>query len=553
MGPPSLADVRAPVWIAVCLAAASLTAGVGAYRLTTDAPARALVELASVVLMLIAARDLAWTGDLRRSVAYFVAGSSVALSAALLVGDPLGVVGFAWHGMLPLFTAVAVGRRSSLGRWTMPVRALPFVVVFFASLGLPGSRSLDPSHALTLGILFAGLGAMTWSYESVQAQSDRQLATFRRSITELTERTDDLIHSRNQFVKNVSHEFRTPLNHILGATQLLATTPLDEEQRELVSLAEGSGRELLGLIDDAISVHDLEQGGGELKVGSVDLKAILRNIQDTYRPRADAKRLGFSITLEEGLGGERTGDAAALERVICNLLDNALAFTDRGRVEIGVYDIRPGRLAVDVSDTGIGIPPELQERIFEPFRQGDESDTRRHGGLGTGLAVCRRTARLMGGEVSVRSAPGEGSRFRLEVPLPTGKPAAPSARSRVERALLYEPNPRVRAAFVSTLQKSGIPEVSGVASPEEMMMALDGPSFDLIFADPTVADHPTARHRLEQERGGGTFVVALTPSDTSDLALPMSFDDRIPKPLRREQILEMVRQWADRPYIAKAS
>jgi signal transduction histidine kinase len=240
---------------------------------------------------------------------------------------------------------------------------------------------------------------------------------------------EDANVAKSQFLATMSHELRTPLNAIIGYGEMLMETADEQgqgqEKQDLARIHSAAHR-LLALINDVLDLSKIEAGGMEVATDAVDLKAVIDDVVETVKPAADANATNIVLDLDPGLGVAET-DGFKLSQCLLNLMSNAAKFTKDGQIKLvarrasedaGVW------LTFEVIDTGIGIAPEAQARLFRPFVQADASTTRAYGGTGLGLAITRRLARLLGGDVSVKSAPGQGSAFLLRVP---AQPAAADA------------------------------------------------------------------------------------------------------------------------------
>jgi signal transduction histidine kinase len=250
---------------------------------------------------------------------------------------------------------------------------------------------------------------------SFNDMADEVQASFGRS-EEARRKAEEANKLKSDFLANVSHELRTPLNGILGYAELLSLDLQDPEQQEFAATIHSSGQHLLDVVNDLLDLAKIEAGRMELKPVPVSLARSLQEIAGSHRPHAEAKGLALQLELGSGLPETMQVDSQRLRQVLNNLLNNAIKFTDNGRVCLDVR--REGEyLRCAVIDTGPGIPLEAQEIIFEKFRQADQFSNRTHGGTGLGLALARELAHLMGGELSLVSEPGQGATFILTLPI----------------------------------------------------------------------------------------------------------------------------------------
>lgn len=290
---------------------------------------------------------------------------------------------------------------------------------------------------------------------------------------------------KSRFLADMSHELRTPLNGVLGMLSLLEREMLSDEQREFVEVAMKSGRSLFELINNVLDFSKIEARGIVIEQIECDLHTLAEDVVDMLAEHAYQRGLDIVMCRDPGLPRRIQTDPARLRQVLLNLLGNAVKFTDRGQVMLTLREAADGGgCRFEVSDTGIGIPEAQHARIFEPFKQADSTTTRRFGGTGLGLSITRQLVILMGGELTLDSAPGKGSRFSFELPL-TLQPSAGEPGPRVlaeRRILLQEPNSAVAAAGAGLLRAHGATVVC-VRDLRDVRPALESAerAFDLVI------------------------------------------------------------------------
>jgi PAS domain S-box-containing protein len=375
-----------------------------------------------------------------------------------------------------------------------------------------------------------------------------------RALHEEKEAAEATSRAKSAFLATISHEMRTPLNAVIGSATLLESTPLNPDQRDLLSLLKRSGDSLLAVVNDVLDFTKIEAGRIELDERPFELQRTVRESVSLVEQEARQKAVQLQVLCAEPSAVWLCGDDTRLRQILLNLLSNAVKFTSDGRVAVDVDtepDVeRPTRMHVKiaVSDTGIGIPADRLERLFLPFSQVDSSTTRRFGGTGLGLAISRRLAELMGGTIEVRSREGAGSTFtlRFNVARADEPGAAISAAPAVSpgakglRVILAEDNPVNQLVQLRMLRQLGY-DPAVVANGVELLHAFDNEQFDLVLLDiqMPLMDGIEAAREL-RKRGLSTLrIVALSAdvtSETRDASRDAGIDEYISKPLKLEVV-----------------
>lgn len=382
--------------------------------------------------------------------------------------------------------------------------------------------------------------------------------------------------AKSAFLASISHEMRTPLNGILGATDLLQTGTDQDEQKELIGVISSLGESLLNLVNDVLDFEKLQSGKLALEKVDFDLHAMVADAVRSMGPQARKRDLEIQAHLSPAVPNRVHGDPARVRQVITILLDNALKFTHIGKVTVAV-EPDPGapggdpNLLFSVTDTGIGIPEGKQKHLFEPFAQADASTTRRYGGTGLGLAIARQVTEALNGRISFESEENVGSTFRIHLPLPpaavdavvplkaAGPPSVPRKDSRdpldadamPARVLLVEDLPEIRRVMRQLLHNQGCSVVE-VAEDGAMALAmLKERHYDLVLMDcmmPVMDGYQATREiRAWEGKDRHTPVIALTaramPGDREE-CLSAGMDDYLAKPVSSQTLRAVLRRWS---------
>lgn len=425
---------------------------------------------------------------------------------------------------------------------------------------------------LTVILAFIGIGFIVT--RQINA-NNRQLISAWQAMEQAKEEAVQASKAKSEFVSRMSHELRTPLNAILGYAQLLELEHLTSQQTQQVKQINQSGKHLLSLINQVLDIAKIEAGKLSIEHLPIKLSELVESTFAMQRETIEHKGLSYRLTLAPSLPENVLGDPTLLRQILINLIGNAVKFTDQGHITVNVFPLTDEMVRFEIRDTGIGMDEVAKSRLFQAFSQADDSITRRYGGTGLGLRLCKEMVEAQAGEIGVESSLGQGSTFWFTLPMPslvderTKNPLTPdiqqtetsksaptgsniSKRLDQMRILLVEDNPINQNIARQFLQRLGItPDIAQHG--EEALAALKQASYNLVLLDlemPIMDGYTTISNIRAQEALNETpqhqLVIAMSANalnEDKQRAFQLGVDDYITKPVQFALLKQTLEKW----------
>ncbi|MDX1693128.1 MAG: 7TM diverse intracellular signaling domain-containing protein [Ketobacteraceae bacterium] len=441
------------------------------------------------------------------------------------------------------------------------------------SMNLFGQYDLSPvlmklGSAIEMFCFSIALGDRINALKSRQASAEHEAELARteararelhaQEVEHMNRQLEVVMQARSDFLANMSHEIRTPMNGVLGMLELVRDTRLSKEQQNYIDVASRSGTTLLALINDILDLSKIEAGKLELEEIDFNLCQVIQDLQNLFNVQLDDKNLSFTSECDPDIPLWVRGDRTRVWQILTNLIGNAIKFTREGGILVRIFT-ENDHYCISVSDTGVGIPPAAQEKIFESFTQADNSTTRKFGGTGLGLTISRRLANLMGGDISVCSEPDKGTTFKVTLKLKEG--AQPDAKQTVNdngvvtdscyglEILLAEDNLVNQQVANGIFKKLGV-SIDIVNDGVEAVQRCHEKAYDLIFMDVQMPNldglAATKAIKSSANPNQSTPIIAMTANAMQgdrELCLNAGMDDYMAKPIQKEKLRQMLLRW----------
>ena len=559
MGLTAVEMIKARVLINSCFLASTLMllSGVNRYFLTDEYPRSVL---AVTVVLCAVPFFIRKTGNFNAIAYLFPTMALLVLPIMTYVRGGLNTTPALWFAALPIMSLYFVGPKKGL---VYSLLGLVFIITFLhlhtrgfefpiSPLNVAGKNL---HNGIGLICLFVFITYLTWHYEKSSLENQSRLKRSEQKALQAN-KTKDI------FWANISHEIRTPLNGILGMTNLLIDSRLNKDQKELLQIIKDSAENLNIILSDVIDYSKIETGELDIQKKPFSLIKALDQVIHLFEHMASDKDIDLSYSIDSDVPYGILTDESRLRQILINLVANAIKFTDQGFVKILVErGSRKDILKFSIEDSGIGIPETKREKLFKPFTQVDDTSSRKYGGTGLGLVICKNLVEILGGQISLESQVGVGTTFSFTtkvMPVQVKSKDGSHMPARKDyyftktvslQILVVEDNPVNRRLLISLLNKNGHDPDIAVNGVEAVNLAKEK-NYDLIFMDlqmPEMDGITATRIILDMEKKKKPKVVAVTANvlqEDRDKCFEAGMDDFMAKPINNNILLSILERYS---------
>ena len=478
----------------------------------------------------------------------------------LFITGGVAGTGYLWSVIIPLTSVFMLGWRPgalfSLGFFIAMTASVCLDFWGFAVLDLPDQETLSRLFSV---YIIAGIVAVAYELGKNRTENELKRAKLK---------AEKASHAKSEFLAVMSHEIRTPLSGVLGATELLLSTEMNRKQKDYAEIANVSGKSLLSILDDILDFSKIEAGSLKLDISPTPIRELLERSVDIISFQAKVKDIELHLSIPDDIPAFIWTDSTRIRQILINLLTNAVKFTDSGRIELKVLfrklSENKGEFTFSVSDTGIGISDEQQQKLFKPFSQADTSITRKFGGTGLGLMISKLLVKKMGGSIGLKSEEGKGSEFFFTIEAEYSdsdgsgyadmKPHEKNIISSQNVKILIVEDIAVNTILLKSMIAQFLPEAVfyEAVSGQEALKTLETVSPDLILMDIQMPDMDgieatkIIRQNEVSEQKQYTPVIAITAGavmERKEIAIEAGMDEFITKPLTAKKLASVLKRY----------